>query len=144
MLKKIPKNLSPELVKVLMEMGHGDELLIADANYPALTNNDRVIRMDGLCMKELLPSILELFPLDTYSPYQAQLMKVVKGDPNLDGKEPKIWSFFESAVKKEFPDVCIKKMERQDFYKYSKKCFAIIQTGETALYANIILKKGVV
>lgn len=144
MLKKIPKNLSPDLVKALMEMGHGDEILIADANYPALTNSDRVIRLDGIPMQSLLPSILELLPLDVYSDYQATLMEVVPGDTAVKDGRPNIWNFFESAISNNFPDAKIKKIERQEFYQYSKKCFAIVQTGETELYANIIIKKGVI
>lgn len=140
MLNKIPKQLSPELVKCLMEMGHGDEILLADGNYPAKTNSDRVIRTDGLGVPEILEGILELMPLDSYSDYQAILMEVVPGDPT----KPVIWDNYKKQVNDAFPKANIKQMERQAFYEYSKKCFAIIQTGETALYGNLILKKGVV
>ncbi|MFD1672333.1 RbsD/FucU family protein [Agrilactobacillus yilanensis] len=144
MLKKIPKRLSPELVKTLMEMGHGDEILLADANYPAVTNNQRVLRTDGILMPELLTDILELLPLDTYSDYQAALMEVVPGDASVPNGRPPIWDKYESAIKNVFPNYQLKTIERQSFYKYSKDCFAIVQTGETALYGNLILKKGVV
>ncbi|KZU23766.1 RbsD/FucU family protein [Lactiplantibacillus plantarum] len=144
MLKKIPHNLSPELVKALMEMGHGDEILLADANYPALTNNSRVIRADGLSMSTLLPDILELLPLDTYSDYQAILMEVVPGDDAVPNGRPQIWNTYEEELKKVFPNYQIKTIERQHFYTYTHKCFTIVQTGETALYGNLILKKGVV
>lgn len=144
MLKKIPKRLSPELVKALMEMGHGDEILLADANYPAKTNNNRVIRVDGILMPELLSDILELLPLDAYSDYQACLMEVVPGDTAIKEGKPLIWNKFESAIKKSFPKAKTKMIERQEFYRYSKNCFAIVQTGETALYGNLILKKGVI
>ncbi|KRK64685.1 fucose operon FucU protein [Companilactobacillus tucceti DSM 20183] len=139
MLNNIPKELSPELVKCLMEMGHGDEILLADGNYPALTNNDRVIRADGLGVPTLLEGILKLMPLDTYSDYQAILMETVEGDPR-----PDIWDTYKKDIGDAFPKYNIKTIERQNFYKYSKGCFAIIQTGETALYGNLILKKGVV
>ncbi|MCD2255565.1 RbsD/FucU family protein [Agrilactobacillus fermenti] len=144
MLKKIPKRLSPELVKTLMEMGHGDEILLADANYPAATNNKRVLRTDGILMPELLKDILELLPLDTYSDYQACLMAVVPGDQAVPNGRPPIWDNYESAIKAAFPDYKLKLIERQAFYQYSHDCFAIVQTGETALYGNLILKKGVV
>ena len=140
MLKGIPKNLSPELVKVLMEMGHGDDILLADANYPAKTNNQTVVRADGINVPELLASILKLMPLDTYSDYQAILMEVVKGDDT----KPIIWDEYKKIIADNFDKPNIKEMERQEFYKYSHKCFAIIQTGETALYGNLILKKGVI
>lgn len=144
MLKNIPQNLSPDLVKALMEMGHGDEILLADANYPASTNNSRVIRTDGISMTELLPSILQLLPLDTYSDYQAILMEVVPGDVSVPNGQPPIWNTYKEDIKAVFPDFHLKTIERQKFYTYSKNCFTIIQTGETALYGNLILKKGVV
>lgn len=140
MLKKIPKLLSPELVKILMEMGHGDEILLADANYPAATNNDQIIRADGLSVPQILEAILELMPLDSYSDYQAILMAVVEGDPT----KPVIWKEYREQIDDYYPDATIKKLDRQEFYEYSKKCSAIIQTGETALYGNLILKKGVI
>ncbi|MGM0175442.1 L-fucose mutarotase [Enterococcus sp. DIV0800] len=140
MLKNIPKELSPELVKTLMEMGHGDEILLADANYPAATNNDRVIRADGLGVPQLLKAILELMPLDSYSDYQAILMEVVEGDPT----KPVVWEDYKAQINEAFPNAVIKNLERQAFYEYSKQNFAIIQTGETALYGNLILKKGVI
>ena len=108
MLKGIPKNLSPELVKVLMEMGHGDEILLADANYPAKTNNQTVVRADGINVPELLASILKLMPLDTYSDYQAILMEVVKGDDT----KPIIWDEYKKIIADNFDKPNIKEMER--------------------------------
>lgn len=140
MLNRIPKILSPELVKVLMEMGHGDEILIADANYPAKTNNECVIRADGIGATDILKAILAIMPLDSYADYQGILMEVVPGDPVV----PTIWDDYQSEVEQHFEGAVIKKMERQSFYQYSKKCFAVVQTGETALYGNLIIKKGVV
>ncbi|AKP67532.1 RbsD/FucU family protein [Companilactobacillus ginsenosidimutans] len=139
MLNNIPKELSPELVKCLMEMGHGDEILIADGNYPAMTNSQRVIRADGIGVPTLLEDILQLMPLDPYSDYQAILMETVEGDPR-----PTIWDTYKEDLDKAYPGYNIKTIERQNFYKYSRDCFAIIQSGETALYGNLILKKGVV
>lgn len=144
MLKNIPKRLSPELVKLLMEMGHGDEILLADANYPALTNNSRVIRTDGIMIPELLKDILELLPLDTYSDYQGVLMEVVPGDESVPAGGPPVWKKYRQEIALAFPKYNLKSIERQAFYEYSHKCFAIVQTGETALYGNLILKKGVV
>lgn len=139
MLKKIPKILSPELVKVLMEMGHGDTILLADANYPAHSLNNKVIRADGLNIPELLEGILELMPLDSYSEYQVKLMEVVKGD----NVQPTIWDEYKSISHKFCDEVKFEFVDRFDFYDLSKDCYSIVLTGEKALYGNIMLTKGV-
>lgn len=140
MLKKIPKNLSPELLKILMEMGHGDELCIGDGNFPAEEFGRKVVRCDGQMVPELLESILELFPLDTYSEKQVFLMEVVKGDDY----KPEIWDTYKEILKKSGEPFSIENVERFAFYERAKKSYAVIATSEEALYANIILKKGVV
>lgn len=140
MLKKIPSNLSPELVKILMEMGHGDELVISDANFPAERIGKRVVRSDGQTAAETLRGILELLPLDDYSDYQYALMETVEDD----GNEPPIWSDFSKVINQYYPNSQVKHFERFDFYEKSEDAFAILITGETALYGNIILKKGVI
>lgn len=137
MLKKIPKNLSPELVKVLMEMGHGDEIVLADGNYPAASNARNLVRCDGLSMPNLLKSILEVFPLDQYVEKPVVLMSVVKGDPTV----PEIWDTYKAIINN---DEAIEMIERQAFYDRGKNAYAIVATGEEAIYANILLKKGVV
>ncbi|BAN75619.1 MULTISPECIES: RbsD/FucU family protein [Lacticaseibacillus] len=144
MLKHIPKQLSPALVEALMEMGHGDEILLADANYPARTNNARVIRADGLTIPTLLQGILTLMPLDPYADYQAVVQAVVPGDKNVPEGEPPVWHDYRAELAKAFPGFHLKSLERFDFYDHSKQCFAIVQTGEQALYGNLILKKGVI
>lgn len=140
MLKKIPTNLSPELVKLMMEMGHGDEIVLSDANFPAERLGQRVVRADGLGVPELLDSILELLPLDTYSDYQVGLMQVVPGDDVV----PIIWETYKEIIEKHHQNANIKEIERFAFYEQSKEAYAILLTGETALYGNIILKKGVI
>jgi len=140
MLKTIPSILSPELLKVLMEMGHGDELVIGDGNFPAASMNDRVVRLDGHGGEEILKAILQLFPLDTYAP-NAFLMEKIPGDP----AETPIWDSYEKIAKAGDPGFTgFTFVERFAFYEQSKKAYAIVATGESALYANIILKKGVV
>ena len=143
MLKGISPLLSPELLKVLCEMGHGDELVIADGNFPAesIGKNAAVIRADGHGVPELLDAILQLIPLDQYVDQPAALMKVVPGDPVV----PVIWDEYRALLKKhgEDPDK-VEMTERFAFYERAKKAYAIIATGETAIYANILLKKGVV
>lgn len=140
MLKNIPSILSPELLKVIMEMGHGDELVIGDGNFPAASINDRVIRLDGHGIEAILEALLTLFPLDTYAP-NAFLMEKVAGD----GVQTPIWDSYEKIAKA--GDAGFKgfeMIERFAFYERSAKAYAVIATGETSLYANIILKKGVV
>lgn len=141
MLKNIPNILSPELLKILMEMGHGDELVIADGNFPAATMAKRLIRLDGHGVPEILEAILKLFPLDTYSDKPVGLMEVVPGDK----VEPTIWNDYENIIKESGePFDSFGFIERFNFYDRAKKAFAVVATSESALYANIILKKGVV
>ncbi|MBM7709784.1 RbsD/FucU family protein [Enterococcus lemanii] len=141
MLNKIPKNISPQLIKVLMEMGHGDEIVISDGNYPAASNANLLVRCDGLNVPELLDSILELMPLDAYVPEPVALMSVVPGDDVV----PVIWEEYKKIInEKSTKEISIEYMERQAFYERGKKAYAIVATGEKAIYANVILKKGVV
>jgi L-fucose mutarotase len=128
-------------MKTLMEMGHSDEIIIADGNYPAHSQGVKVIRADGLEVAPLLSAILEFFPLDSYSDCSVALMEVVQGDPTV----PVIWERYEEILQdKGYPLNVIEHIDRFDFYERSKKAFTIIATSDKALYANILLKKGVV
>lgn len=140
MLKKIPKILSPQLVKTLMEMGHGDEIVIADGNFPCHTVSQNVIRADGLSGTDILKALMELFPLDSYSDHQIFLMEVVPGDDY----EPEIWREYKNIIHGTGEPNSIKYLERFEFYERAGRSYAVIATGENALYANIILKKGVI
>ena len=139
MLKGINPILSPDLLKILCEMGHGDEIVIADANFPGATYAKRFIRADGHSGTDILDAILSLFPLDKVVDKNAFLMAVSeKNMPN-----PPIWKEYEDIMKKyEAENVKMEALERYEFYDRAKNAFAVIQTGEKALYANIILKKG--
>lgn len=144
MLKGIPAILSPKLLKVLCEMGHSDRLVIADGNFPAesMGKGAKIIRMDGHGTSELLAAILQVFPLDTYVETPVSLMAVMAGDP----VETPIWQEYEAIVGK-YDDrgaKAIGQVERFAFYEEAQKAYAIIATGEGALYANIMLQKGVV
>ena len=144
MLKGIPQILSPELLKVLWEMGHSDRLVISDGNFPAesMGKNAIVIRCDGHGVPEILDAILKVFPLDTYVKNPVNLMEVMPGD---DVETP-IWQEYEKIINK-YDDRgknCIGNIERFAFYEEAKKGYAIIATSEKALYANIMLQKGVV
>lgn len=144
MLKGIPKILSPELLKVLCEMGHSDRLVISDGNFPAesMGKNAVVIRCDGHGVPEILDAILQLFPLDTYVECPVNLMEVMPGD---NVKTP-IWDIYKEIVNK-YDDrgaKAVGNIERFQFYDEAKTAYAIIATGESALYANVMLQKGVV
>jgi L-fucose mutarotase len=141
MLKLIPKILSPDLLKIIMEMGHGDEIVIADGNFPSASIAQRLVRLDGHDIPDILEAMLRLFPLDSYVDRPVGLMAVTPGDPY----KPVIWEEYKKIIQgskepfKEFETI-----ERFAFYERAKKAYAVIATGESALYANIILKKGVV
>ena len=143
MLKGIPNIISPELLKVLCEMGHGDRIVIADGNFAAESTGKGaiVIRCDGHGVPELLDAILQLFPLDSYAEHPAILMDVLPGD---NVKTP-IWDTFYEIVSKheEGGAELFAKISRSDFYDAARSAYAIIATSEKALYANIILQKGV-
>ncbi len=144
MLKGIPSIISPELLKTLCEMGHGDTIVIADGNFPAeaMGKNSKVIRCDGHGGAELLNAILQLFPLDTYVKQPVSLMQVVPGD----NVETPIWDDYKQIIKHydDRGEKTVENIERFAFYEKAKKAYAIIATGESALYANIILQKGVI
>jgi L-fucose mutarotase len=141
MLKSISPAISPELIKALMEMGHGDELVIADGNFPAASIAQRLVRADGLGCSVLLDAILSLFPLDPYVEKPVALMAVVPGDPY----QPVIWEDYLKIVQQYEPDFTdFEYMERFAFYERARKAYAVLATSEMALYANIILKKGVI
>ena len=141
MLKKIPPIITPELMKIMMEMGHGDEIVFADGNFPSAAYAKRLVRCDGHTVTELLEAILPFFPLDTYAQHSVGLMSVVPGDPVV----PTIWDEYKQVIATyDGKEAKIEFIERFDFYERAKKAYAIVSTSESALYANIILKKGVV
>ena len=143
MLKNIDKVLSPQLLKVLAEMGHADEITLADANFPGKTYGKIVLRLDGVEIPVLLDAILQLVPLDTYVTHPVILMAVPPENP----VNTPIWEEYKKIVTKhdERGESCFEEIERFAFYKrVSEQSHAVIMTGETALNANIILKKGIV
>ena len=138
MLRGISPLLSPDLIKLLCEMGHGDEIVLADAHYPG-AGNARVLRADGLGIAPLLDAIAPLFELDAYAP-PLYMMAIVPGD-TLD---PAVERDYMSAIRNHEPDAPDPiRLERFAFYERARKAFAILLTGEQRAYGNIILKKGV-
>ena len=144
MLKNISPILSPELLKILMEMGHGDEIVIGDGNFPAASVAQRLVRLDGHGVPEVLDAVLKLFPLDTYVEKPVNLMQLMPGDVG-KVKTP-IWDTYADIVTKHDArgKDAIGNIERFDFYDEAKKCYCIVATGEGAIYANIMLQKGVI
>ncbi|MBP5606653.1 MAG: fucose isomerase [Lachnospiraceae bacterium] len=144
MLKGISPMLTPELLKVLCEMGHSDTIVIADGNFPAETmgKDAVVIRMDGHGVPEVLEAVLKVFPLDQYIEKPVSLMERVPGDD----ADITIWKTYEKMIAKEEErgTSVIQTLERFEFYEQAKHAYAIIATSETSQYANILLQKGCV
>uniref|UniRef100_A0A1A8GR02 Fucose mutarotase n=1 Tax=Nothobranchius korthausae TaxID=1143690 RepID=A0A1A8GR02_9TELE len=144
-LKGIPSVLSPDLLYVLAKMGHGDELVLADSNFPASSVcacGPKEIRADGLGIPHLLKAILKLLPLDTYVPHPAAVMDLVDSD-KLKGLAVPVWDAYTQLLKQAGSQAPLEKVERFAFYERAKKAYAVVATGETALYGNLILKKGI-
>jgi L-fucose mutarotase len=140
MLKGIAPCISPELLATLCRMGHGDEIVLADAHFPGDSFNPRVLRADGVRIPELLDGILPLFELDAYVPQPLAMMAAVEGD-TLD---PAVEAAYLVPIRRHAPQApSIERVERFAFYERAKTAFAVVMTGETAKYGNIILKKGV-
>jgi L-fucose mutarotase len=140
MLRGIPSILSPELMKTLMEMGHGDEIILADGNFPAASHAKRLIRSDGHGIPQLLEAIIPFFPLDHAIECPAVVMSLLPGDPT-----PEVWETYRTLIKpyeSRFTEFGFE--ERFSFYERALKAFAIVATGDQAFKGNLILKKGVV
>jgi L-fucose mutarotase len=141
MLKGIPPIISPDLLSVLMTMGHGDELVIGDGNFPAASLARRLLRADGHGVPPLLEAILQLFPLDTFVPHPVALMAVVPGDK----AKTDIWEEYRRILRRHDPAFHeFEMVERFAFYERARSAYAILATSEMAVYANVILKKGLV
>ncbi|XP_065199386.1 fucose mutarotase-like [Sycon ciliatum] len=145
-LKGIPRILSPQLLSVLARMGHGDEIVLADANFPTASvcqSGPEMVRADGHDIPAILKAVLQLLPLDAYVPKPAAVMAVVPSDVEKGLKTP-VWDTYRTLLNEaEGKKVELEEVERFAFYDRAKAAFAVVHTGETALYGNIILKKGV-
>ncbi|XP_043912725.1 fucose mutarotase isoform X1 [Protopterus annectens] len=146
MLKGIPAIISPQLLAVLAEMGHGDELVLADSNFPAFSVcrcGPTYISASGLGIPQLLKAILQLLPLDIYVESPAAVMDLVEDDKKRKLQTP-VWDTYLELLKDAGCAKPLEKVERFAFYERAKKAYAVIATGETSLYGNLILKKGVI
>ena len=140
MLQGLSPVIGPELLATLWRMGHGDEIVLADAHFPGETYGQRVVRADGIGIPQLLDGIMPLFVLDDYVDDPITMMAVVEGD-TLD---PAVETGYLSAIRKHHPNApAVKRIDRFEFYDRARGAFAVVMTGETAKYGNIILKKGV-
>ncbi len=139
MLKGIDKLLTGELLKALCDMGHGDELVIADANFPAETVAKRLIRVPGVDGVRVAEAVLSVFPLDTYVDAPACVMDLTDGDKAKGMPVPVIWGEYAQLTGAELGLI-----ERFDFYERAKNAYLVIQTGEERQYGNLLLTKGVV
>lgn len=140
MLLGIPAQISPDLLKIICEMGHGDEIVLADANFPSASMAQRLVRADGIEIPKLLSGVLELFPLDQYDSRNFILMEKCEGDE----ADVSVWSEYKNILNKYSPETQMSFMERFDYYERAKNAYAVVATGERRQYANIILKKGCV
>ena len=140
MLKNLDPLLSPDLLMVLRSMGHGDEIAVVDANFPAASMAQRLVRLDGLTASAVTGAILSVMPLDDFVPEAAWRMEVV-GDP--EAEQPIFDEFRAAIARHEGADFRLAALERFAFYERAKAAYAIVSTGESRLYGNIILKKGV-
>jgi L-fucose mutarotase len=140
MLKGISPLISPALLDVLARMGHGDELVLADAHFPGESIGKRVVRADGLCIADLLGAIMPLFELDSYVPHPVMMMEPVAGDQADPSVEASYMKQITTAASGVPP---LKKLDRYAFYERAGKAFAVVMTGETSKYGNVILIKGV-
>lgn len=141
MLRGIDPILGPDLLFTLRAMGHGDEIVVVDANFPALAMAKRLIRLDGHDAVRVADAILSLVPLDRFAPDETAIRMEVVGDPDA---EPPIAALFQAAMDRHDPGYKIAKLERHAFYERAQKAFAIVATGEARLYGNLIIKKGVI
>ena len=141
MLVGISPLIGPELLSTLCRMGHGDEIVLADAHFPGESCSRRCRRADGLLIADLLEGMLPLFALDTYVDHPVATMAPVPGD-QLD---PAVESSYRQVIDRHWPDTpAIEQVERFAFYERTREAFAVVMTGDTAKYGNIILKKGVI
>lgn len=142
MLKGISPVVSPELLKIIAEMGHGDELVISDGNFPGASVGQRVVRADGHDGAAMMQGIIDLFPLDDFVEAPLAVMEVPDG--MFPGNQAPIWAEFRKIADTDLPTAKFEFMEHDAFIERCRKAYCVVQTGEKALYANIILRKGVV
>jgi L-fucose mutarotase len=141
MLKNLDPLLTPDLLQVLRAMGHGDEIVLVDANYPAESAGPEVLRLDGIEATRVLDAVLSVMPLDDFVPEACWRMEVVGA---AEGEQPIFEEFRAIIAKREGAKFKLASLERFAFYARARECFAVVATGERRLYGNIILKKGIV
>lgn len=145
MLDKISKLLTGDMLKVMCDMGHGDEIVIADANFPAETIARQIIRCPGANVSDVLEAISEIFPIDvTYTEHPALVMELTDVDKKKNMPRPESWSDYEAIIGRRYEGLKLGNIKREDFYERTKKACAVIITGEERIYGNLLLVKGCV
>lgn len=145
MLNNVSKLLTGDILKILCDMGHGDSIVIADANFPADTCSKRLVRLPGINASQVIDAIKNLFPLDVnYSDFPVSVMDLTDADKKKGMKEPVAWTEVKNILKEQYPSLELGKVERFDFYERAKNAYAVIATGEERIYGNFILVKGCV
>lgn len=150
MLNTISKILTGDMLKVLCDMGHGDVLILADANFPGETiaketTYGQLIRVSGNDVTDILEAIVDLFPLDVaYTEHPACVMELTDSDKAKGMPEPQAWGSYKEVLSKNYPGITLGSIERFDFYEKAKKAYVVIQTGEERQYGNLYLVKGCV
>ncbi|MDD6094615.1 MAG: RbsD/FucU domain-containing protein [Clostridia bacterium] len=145
MLDNISKLLTGDMLRALCDMGHGETIVIADANFPADSLSDKVQRCPGMNVSDVLSAIIDLFPIDVaYTENPAIVMELTEGDKAKRMPTPEAWGDYERIFHKRYPELKLGRVERYDFYELSKKAAVVFVTGEDRLYGNILLTKGCV
>lgn len=145
MLNGISKLLTGDVLKVLSDMGHGDEIIIADGNFPVKTVTKNLIRCPGMNVSDVLAAIVDLFPIDvTYTEHPACVMELTPQDQKKGLPRPEAWADYERILGEKYPGIKLGNIERFSFYERTKEAYAVILTGEDRLYGNLLLVKGCV
>lgn len=145
MLDNISKLLTGDMLKILCDMGHGDTIVLSDANFPGETCAKRLIRVPGITVTQILEGMVNLFPLDiAYTEFPAAVMDLTDADKAKGLPTPAAWADYERVLRTRYPDIQLGMIERFDFYEKAKNAYAVIQTGEERIYGNLILTKGCV
>ncbi len=145
MLDKISKLLTGDMLKVLSDMGHGDTIVIADANFPVSPVQKNLIRCPGMNVSDILDAISEIFPIDVeYTEHPAVVMELTPGDKAKNLPRPEAWNEYEEILHRRYPELNLGNVERMDFYAHTENAYAVFLTGESRIYGNLLLTKGIV
>ena len=145
MLDQISEYLTGDLLKLLCDMGHGDTIVLADANFPLSVKAEHYLQMSGVDVTTLLEAMVPVFPIDVqYTEHPGIIMELTPGDKARNLPRPEAWADYERVIRTRYPEFSLHQVERQNFYTEARKAYAVIQTGEKRIYGNLLLTKGCV